>query len=402
MWVLDETGSATAFASILSISIVPTILLSPFGGVLADRINRRNIMVGLDALSGVAVTVSWVWFGISGGFNIVAIGILMVILSVLGAFETPTVQAALPQMLRGYGETTIRRGLAVVNQVQQLASLLPSFLGGILYSFFGIRTMLIITIICFWITAGLECFIKLDAPRRTTASNEADHELSNGQEERFRPNDAFQDIADTFHFLTREQPQIFKLMLFTTIINFFVIGYSGIAFPYIVRNVLGFNATVYGISDGLAGAAGLLGAIVAGVAAAKLTITHLPGACYAIACAIIPSAIAFLLPVSGTVQLVLTVAAVCGGAFAAAFTGIIASPTIQMRTPEAMTGKVMSFLSSFALCASPIGQMVYGWLCDNVTPFWILFATIIGVGGLTVLFSPVFKHFDEHADRSRR
>ena len=32
MWVLDETGSATIFASVLAISIVPTILLSPFGG----------------------------------------------------------------------------------------------------------------------------------------------------------------------------------------------------------------------------------------------------------------------------------------------------------------------------------------------------------------------------------
>ena len=34
MWVLDETGSATIFASVLAISIVPTILLSPFGGCL--------------------------------------------------------------------------------------------------------------------------------------------------------------------------------------------------------------------------------------------------------------------------------------------------------------------------------------------------------------------------------
>ena len=55
MWVLDETGSATIFASVLAISIVPTILLSPFGGVLADRVNRRTIMVALDAISAVLV-----------------------------------------------------------------------------------------------------------------------------------------------------------------------------------------------------------------------------------------------------------------------------------------------------------------------------------------------------------
>lgn len=51
MWVLDETGSATVFASVLAVSIVPTILLSPFGDVLAGRVNRRTIMVTLDAVS---------------------------------------------------------------------------------------------------------------------------------------------------------------------------------------------------------------------------------------------------------------------------------------------------------------------------------------------------------------
>ena len=47
---------STIFASVLAISIVPTILLSPFGGVLADRVNRRTIMVALDAISAVLVT----------------------------------------------------------------------------------------------------------------------------------------------------------------------------------------------------------------------------------------------------------------------------------------------------------------------------------------------------------
>lgn len=37
MYVLELTGSATIFAGILSIAIIPTILLSPFGGILADR-----------------------------------------------------------------------------------------------------------------------------------------------------------------------------------------------------------------------------------------------------------------------------------------------------------------------------------------------------------------------------
>ena len=45
MYVLEQTGSASIFATLLAVAMLPTILLSPFGGILADRANRRNIMV---------------------------------------------------------------------------------------------------------------------------------------------------------------------------------------------------------------------------------------------------------------------------------------------------------------------------------------------------------------------
>lgn len=45
MWVLDETASSTTFATVLAISVIPTILISPFGGVMADRVSKRAMMV---------------------------------------------------------------------------------------------------------------------------------------------------------------------------------------------------------------------------------------------------------------------------------------------------------------------------------------------------------------------
>lgn len=55
MYVLEVTGLAAVFAVILSIATIPTILLSPVGGILADRADRRNIMVALDTLTGISV-----------------------------------------------------------------------------------------------------------------------------------------------------------------------------------------------------------------------------------------------------------------------------------------------------------------------------------------------------------
>ena len=130
MWVLDETGSAAAFASILTASILPTILLSPLGGVMADRTNRRTVMV---ALSAVTVLVCATIFS-AAGFNLAAIAVMQVVLAVLDAMETPTVQAALPQMFRSHGEDVMRRAMAVVNVVNQTSTLVPAVLGGVLYA----------------------------------------------------------------------------------------------------------------------------------------------------------------------------------------------------------------------------------------------------------------------------
>lgn len=68
MYILEQTGSASIFATVLAMSMLPIIILSPLGGVLADRANRRNIMVGLDILSGLAVVVAGL--GLGSGYDI--------------------------------------------------------------------------------------------------------------------------------------------------------------------------------------------------------------------------------------------------------------------------------------------------------------------------------------------
>ena len=210
MWVLDETGSATAFASILAISFVPMILGAPFGGVLADRMNRRTLMVILDAASAVTVALALVWFS-AAGFSIIAVGVMQVALSLLGIFETPTVESALPQMLRQYGDATLNTSAAIVSQVQQVSALIPSFLGGAVYSFFGIRPMMAVSVAAFAGAAAIECFIRLGMPER--------------DEEMPTPLD---DLKAALRFLTREKPNLLKMVLLASALNFVVLGYGAV------------------------------------------------------------------------------------------------------------------------------------------------------------------------------
>ena len=122
MYVLERTGSASVFAGPLAAAMAPTILLSPVGGVLADRADRRRIMVTLDALSGLAVLAAAA--AMQAADHIAVIAALLFVLSILGAFESPTVQACVPQMLSG---DDLLKGNAVVGQVQAVAGLSRRF-----------------------------------------------------------------------------------------------------------------------------------------------------------------------------------------------------------------------------------------------------------------------------------
>ena len=113
----------------MTVPLLPTILLSPFGGILADRAKRQNIIVSLDVLFGLSILLSSLLFPLVNEIPIIEL--LLVILSVLGAFESPTVQVCVPQMLSG---DNVLKGNTADNQIQTLASHLAPFLGSIFYT----------------------------------------------------------------------------------------------------------------------------------------------------------------------------------------------------------------------------------------------------------------------------
>ena len=113
--------------------MLPTILLSPLGGILADRANRRNIMVVLDVLSG--LTVLFAGLALPLGHEMLVVGILLVVLSVLSAFESPPCRHVFHIML---SNDNLTKGNAVVNQVQAIAALVTPFLGSLIYVAFGL------------------------------------------------------------------------------------------------------------------------------------------------------------------------------------------------------------------------------------------------------------------------
>ena len=370
MYVLEATGSAAIFAGILSAATIPTILLSPLGGILADRADRRNIMVALDALTGVSVLCAALF--LSENNAIAVISTLLIILSILGAFETPTVQACIPTMLQG---DNIMKGNAVVNQVASLSYLIAPMLGGVLYAMLGLKPVMYASVVCFFITALFECFIKLSYQRIQNQGGVLQI--------------VKQDFLSSMQYISKEQTSISKMLLLTAFSRFFVMGITIVGLPFLVRTVLGLNAKYYGAAESALAVATILGSIAAGVLAEKLKIHKLSVLLASMGIFIIPAGIVFILPVNAIIKYGVTVVSFCGMQAVISIFSIFAVSLIQQRTPNHLIGKVMAYTSTVTLCVQPIGQIVYGFLFDRFysAVYFVLIPTgiIVCIVGLSAM-----------------
>lgn len=358
MYVLEQTGSASIFAGMLSAALLPTVLLSPFGGILADRANRKHIMVALDALSGLSVLAAGLLLPL--GRELWVIGALLVLLSVLAAFESPTVQACVPQMV---SPQNLVQGNAVVSQVSAVTSLVTPFLGSLFYTAFGIGPVFAAAVVCFWLTALLECMIRLEyqKPPRTAGIGAIVRE----------------DLAVSAHFLRREQPDILKLLLLAALAGMFVSGTAVVGFPYLVRTVLGLSATYYGAAESAMGAAAILGSLCAGLLGKKLRVRDMAAIFLSFGLSLFPIGFSFLLPVGRMARYGVLLFFFCVCQLGVCIFSTYAITLIQQRTPKQLMGKVMSCVFTLSMCAQPVGQMVYGALfdCFSDSVYWVLIPT---------------------------
>lgn len=372
MYVLEQTGSASIFAGMLSAALLPTVLLSPFGGILADRANRKHIMVALDALSGLSVLAAGLLLPL--GRELWVIGALLVLLSVLAAFESPTVQACVPQMV---SPQNLVQGNAVVSQVSAVTSLVTPFLGSLFYTAFGIGPVFAAAVVCFWLTALLECMIHLEyqKPPRTAGIGAIVRE----------------DLAVSAHFLRREQPDILKLLLLAALAGMFVSGTAVVGFPYLVRTVLGLSATYYGAAESAMGAAAILGSLCAGLLGKKLRVRDLSAIFLSFGLSLFPIGLSFLLPVGRMARYGVLLFFFCVCQLGVCIFSTYAITLIQQRTPKQLMGKVMSCVFTLSMCAQPVGQVVYGALfdCFSDRVYWVLIPT----GMLICLIAVVSRGF---------
>ena len=156
LYLLNHTGSSALYGTVTACAFIPSILLSPIGGIIADRINKRNIMVILDFFTAaVILTFSFLAEGVSL-IPLITVT-LMLLYSIAGAYQ-PSVQASVPALV---SQEHLMVANSIINTISSFSSLLGPVLGGILYSTYGLEPVLWVCILCFFVSAVMELFIHI-------------------------------------------------------------------------------------------------------------------------------------------------------------------------------------------------------------------------------------------------
>lgn len=96
--VLTLTHSSAALGVIVALQTIPVLLLAPYGGVIADRVDKRRVMVALQSVMGVQALVLGL-LTVFGAVRVWEIGALALVLGVNNAFENPARQSFMMEMV---------------------------------------------------------------------------------------------------------------------------------------------------------------------------------------------------------------------------------------------------------------------------------------------------------------
>ena len=361
LYILDLTGREDLFATLYAISNVP-LIFAPIGGALADRFNRRNLMVMWDFISCFIVLCFSIFCLFST--SLVIIGLTMTLLSIPSAMETPTVSACIPLVVK---KQFLEKGNGVIQAVQALSAVIAPAFGGALYALTGIKLLVGMSCIAFFIAAILEMFIKIPFTQQKCP---------------FKFTIILAPIKDGIRYIVKT-PFIIKSMILAAFFNIIVTPILIVGTPILLKVTLQSTDTMYGFGMGIIEFASILGALTIGSISTRLHIKTLYRWLLIITGLLVPQALSvtpFIVQSNKNLSYILFISFSFLIAMIMSILSIFLIAKVQKKTDEKKLGTVMAIIIATTQCAAPIGQILYGILFQrfrNITYVPILFAGVI-------------------------
>jgi MFS family permease len=241
VWVFQQTGSATSFALIALAGTLPRALFSPVAGALADRYDRRKLMIAADMGAGLS-TILLIALFVSGRIELWHIYLGAFLNAAANAFQFPAYSASIPTLVP---KEQLGRANGLVQLANAIGMIIAPVAAGILIATTSIPTIMIIDLATFLFAVGTLLMVRI--PR--------------GEVARADDSSFVRQVVDGWRYL-RVRHALLALFGFLVLGNFLV----GVAAVLLAPMVLSFsNAATLGVVQAVGGAGLLVGGILMSV-----------------------------------------------------------------------------------------------------------------------------------------
>lgn len=344
--VLSLTGSGAALGAIVALQTLPVLLLGPYGGVVADRIDRRKLMVLLQSIMGLQALALGL-LTVSGHIHVWEIGALALVLGLNNTFETPARQAYVLQMV---GREHVRNAVTLNSVLTNAARAVGPAFAGVLIAAVG-------TGVCFLINAGtfVAVVVALLAMNTSTIAPGEPVTRAKGQ------------LREGLRYVART-PELGVPLVMMGLIGMLAYEFQ-VVLPIAAKEVFQGGPQAYGFMTSAMG----FGAVVGGLVVAARGGTGLRP--LVLAATGFGAAITFA-AASPSFAVVL-VAMVLVGALSVAFMST-GNATLQLNSDSTMRGRVMALWSVAFQGSTPLGGPLVGWIAGTLGA-----RTGLGIGALS-------------------
>lgn len=332
--VFTLTRSATAIGLVVALQTLPILLLGPYGGVVADRVDKRRLMVVLQSMMGVQALVLAI-LTLTHVVNFAWVCVLAVVLGLNNCFENPSRQSFILEMV---GPGDLRNAVSLNSTMNNVARVVGPAVAGLIIAAFGEGWCFLLNALSFVAVVVSLQVMDLGALTPSPRTERAKGQLREG-------------LA-----YVRHTPSLAIPLVMMGLVGMLTYEFQ-VTLPVVAERVFHGNSAVYGVLMAAMG----VGAVVGGLVTAARGRTGLGALVRTSALFGAAMVFATFAPVLGVELVALALVGFTSVSFLS-----MANSTLQLGTDPQMRGRVMALWAVAFMGSTPIGGPVVGWITNVV------------------------------------
>lgn len=263
LYLLNVSGSPSLYGVATAVAFVPSVLLMPAAGVVADRVDMRRILV---IAGSVLVLCSVCYFFLFRAHLLLVTVLFLIALYAVHALYIPMFQTQIPRMLDA---EHVKQGVSLVNQVSTASNIIGPVVAGVLMGWMSIALLVCFGMVCLAtaVVLAYACPFLKRFPAASPGAGTDDSAIAG------RGN-LFQDMRAAVLFLRNEKPLLLSIV-FACLVNAVLAGVN-VILPYVVTEQLAWNVAAAGSAEAMGAIGALAGSAFVGFTPGFCTMKRFP------------------------------------------------------------------------------------------------------------------------------